>query len=190
MNKRHWSLLLVILVVSIGVLWLNRSKPDHSRRPESAAPVGLESKPAAPPTATVVAPGAGSAPAPVPASPSWRDKISPLPPPVAPPQPVGMPHAEQVRQLEKIALDIRHFAQRFGGNPVGTNGEIVQAMRGGNQARANYLAAPEYRLNDHGEIIDTWGTPYFFHANSGSQMEIRSAGPDKVLWTPDDIIER
>jgi hypothetical protein len=46
------------------------------------------------------------------------------------------------------------------------------------------------KLNDKGELVDRWGTPYFFHQLSRDHMEIRSAGPDKVMWTQDDPIIR
>jgi hypothetical protein len=36
--------------------------------------------------------------------------------------------------------------------------------------------------------VDRWDTPYFFHQMSASHMEVRSAGPDKMLWTSDDIV--
>ena len=39
-----------------------------------------------------------------------------------------------------------------------------------------------------GELVDAWGTPYFFHQISGSEMEIHSAGPDKIMWTSDDLV--
>ena len=37
-----------------------------------------------------------------------------------------------------------------------------------------------------GELLDRYGTPYFFHAESGTRMTITSAGPDKKLHTSDD----
>ena len=39
-----------------------------------------------------------------------------------------------------------------------------------------------------GELCDRWGTPFFFHAESAARMEIRSAGPDRRLWTEDDVV--
>ena len=44
------------------------------------------------------------------------------------------------------------------------------------------------RLNAAGELVDPWGTPYFFHQLSATEMEIHSAGPDKVMWTRDDLV--
>jgi len=37
-------------------------------------------------------------------------------------------------------------------------------------------------------LVDAWGTPYFFHQLAAMEMEIRSAGPDKVMWTADDLV--
>ena len=37
-------------------------------------------------------------------------------------------------------------------------------------------------------ILDRWGAPYFFHQLSKNEMEIRSAGPDKAMWTNDDVV--
>lgn len=117
---------------------------------------------------------------------------APPPPPVkAPPDyAASIQPGPEHQEAEEVALNIRNFSQRFGGNPVGSNAEIVQALRGGNPGKANYLPQSAMRLNGNGELIDKWGRPYFFHANSATQMEVRSAGPDGRLFTPDDIVTR
>jgi hypothetical protein len=46
------------------------------------------------------------------------------------------------------------------------------------------------RINGKGELVDYWGTPFFFHQLSGTEMEIHSAGPDKVMWTADDLVTK
>ena len=79
----------------------------------------------------------------------------------------------------------------FGGNPVGTNPEITAALNGQNPRQANFIN-PEagMRTNGNGELVDAWGIPYFFHQLSGTEMEIRSAGPDRKMWTSDDQVTR
>lgn len=91
--------------------------------------------------------------------------------------------------LDNMRLTINHYASMFGGNPVGTNPEITAALNGNNPKGANFIK-PEagMRINEQGELIDPWGTPYFFHALSGTSMEIHSAGPDRVMWTADDLV--
>ena len=66
----------------------------------------------------------------------------------------------------------------------------MKAVMGGNAVQAK-LGPPEGQsLNENGELVDRWGTPYFFHQLSKNNMEIRSAGPDRVMWTGDDVIGR
>ena len=77
-----------------------------------------------------------------------------------------------------------------GENPVGTNAEIMAAIMGKN-ARQAVLGPPEgMNLNSNGELVDEWGTPYFFHQLSKDDMEIHSAGPDRIMGTSDDIVVR
>ncbi len=92
--------------------------------------------------------------------------------------------------VESLALNLREYRDRFGGNPVGTNAEIVREMDGGNAKGAVLIPAAGKRLNEQGELIDDWGTPYFFHQESAEVMEIRSAGADRVMWTSDDVVAR
>lgn len=95
---------------------------------------------------------------------------------------------EGLDDLENVQSMFRNFRTRMGENPVGTNAEIMKAVMGGNPARAQ-LGPPEGQgLNEQGELVDRWGTPYFFHQLSKDQMETRSAGPDRILWTGDDVV--
>ncbi len=92
--------------------------------------------------------------------------------------------------MDKVSLMVRDYRTRMGENPVGTNAEIMKAIMGDNPAKA-MLGPPEGQtLNDAGELVDRWGTPYFFHQLSAQHMEIRSAGPDKQMWTADDVVIR
>lgn len=92
--------------------------------------------------------------------------------------------------LDKVGLMLRDFRTRMGANPVGTNAEIMKAVMGDNPKRAQ-LGPPEGQsLNGNGELVDRWGTPYFFHQMSATSMEIHSAGPDKTFGTVDDVTQR
>ena len=74
------------------------------------------------------------------------------------------------------------------GNPVGENTEITAAFAGKNPLHFAFIAPNHPAINARGELCDRWGTPFFFHALSGTRMEIRSAGPDQKLYTADDIV--
>ncbi len=72
--------------------------------------------------------------------------------------------------------------------PTGEHDEIVAFLRGANPREIQYIADDDPNLNDQGKIIDRWGTPYFFHTLSRHRIEVRSAGPDQLHWSEDDII--
>jgi hypothetical protein len=90
--------------------------------------------------------------------------------------------------IENMRTTIRSFAAEYGENPVGTNPEIARALAGENPKQIVFLKPDGNRLNANGELVDPWGTAYFFHQLSGTEMEIRSAGPDKKMWTADDLV--
>lgn len=100
------------------------------------------------------------------------------------------PDAQGGVELDKVRLMLRDYRTLYHENPVGTNAEIMKAVMGGNPKQAQ-LGPPEGQtLNANGELVDRWGTPYFFHQLSSELMEIRSAGSDKTLWTSDDIVTK
>lgn len=92
--------------------------------------------------------------------------------------------------LENVSRAVRQYGEMFGGNPVGTNPEITGQLSGDNPKHINFIDPQAgMRVNAAGELVDAWGTPYFFHQLSGTDMEIHSAGPDKIMWTSDDLVK-
>ncbi len=73
------------------------------------------------------------------------------------------------------------------GNPVGANAEITAVLAGKNKLGLALIPPDHKAINRDGALCDRWGTPFFFHAESANRMEIRSAGPDRKLWTDDDV---
>lgn len=95
--------------------------------------------------------------------------------------------AKEPQEIDKISIMLRDYRTLMVTNPVGSNAEIMASIIGGNPKKAR-LGPPEgLRLNEKGELIDAWGTPYFFHQMSAMNMEITSAGPDRKFGTSDDI---
>jgi len=74
------------------------------------------------------------------------------------------------------------------GNPVGSNQEITAAFTGANLHTLALIPRSHPALSPNGELLDRWGTPFFFHQLSRSRMEIRSAGPDRKFYTDDDAL--
>ena len=102
--------------------------------------------------------------------------------------PTNLPPETILQNLHRV---IHQYGEMFGGDPVGTNPEITAALSGKNPKQIDFLAGqPGVRINANGELVDSWGTPYFFHQLSGTSMEIHSAGPDKMMWTSDDLVTR
>jgi hypothetical protein len=186
------SALLVPLLIGLGLLiwFLLRPAPPEAQPPENESPVpdaqGVELEPA--PVRPLSTPAEVPPPPPEPATPPPAQPASP--PPAAPradappaPPPDDAIHTE----VESVGTMIRDFRNAVGGNPVGTNAEITKALLGDNEKQVKFDLPPGASVNGEGELVDRWGTPFFFHQLSGTQMEIRSAGPDRRLWTEDDV---
>ena len=90
--------------------------------------------------------------------------------------------------LELLETLIEGYRRALKENPSGENGEIVAALMGRNSRGVAVIPTNHPALSAHGQLLDRWGTPYFFHPVSSQTMEIISAGSDKKLWTPDDIV--
>lgn len=91
--------------------------------------------------------------------------------------------------LENMRRAVVNYGSTFSGNPVGTNPEIAAALNGENPKQIKFIDSEAgLRINGKGELVDSWGTPFFFHQLSASDTEVRSAGPDKVMWTQDDLV--
>ena len=93
--------------------------------------------------------------------------------------------------LDNARVVMHNYHDRFGENPVGDNAEIAAALLGKNPKQVTFITEESgLRTNEKGELLDGWGTPFFFHQVSSSEMEIRSAGEDRKLWTFDDQVTR
>ena len=99
--------------------------------------------------------------------------------------------ATDIRADLRIVADVvEAFRSNFPqtGNPVGSNEEITAALTGKNKLRLALIPKDHPAISKAGELCDRWGTPFFFHAESATRMEIRSAGPDKKMWNDDDVV--
>ena len=71
--------------------------------------------------------------------------------------------------------------------PLGDNADITAALTGRNRQRIVFVSPDHPAIHD-GTLIDRWGTPYHFHARSAEVFDLRSAGPDRTIFTPDDLL--
>jgi len=101
------------------------------------------------------------------------------------------PSMESEVVLRNVRNAVHQYNSMFGGNPTGNNPEITAALNGGNSKEARFITEESgLRINGRGELVDSWGTPFFFHQLGANEMEIRSAGPDKKIWTRDDLVTK
>ncbi len=112
-------------------------------------------------------------------------------PAAGPPSPLQFTNLEPETVMQNMSRAIHQYGDMFGGNPVGTNPEITRQLNGNNPKHMKFISEEAgLHVNENGELVDSWGTPFFFHQISGSEMEIHSAGPDKIMWTQDDIVSK
>jgi hypothetical protein len=152
--------LLLLLRPRIGPLRLAVSALMERSHPAAAGPVS----------------GAGAAPAAGMGRSELADGLN---------SPTGDVH-QDLRLVDQIFIAYRQALHT--GNPVGENSEITAALTGRNRLGFAFIPPDCAALDSKGELCDRWGTPFFFHQLSGEKMEIRSAGPDRRLWTADDVV--
>lgn len=93
-------------------------------------------------------------------------------------------------QLQTLVQLLRDYRATYGSNPVGNNAEIVRALRGNNPRGMRFADDASTPLSKGGEVLDRWGHALYFHPISATVLEVRSAGPDGKMWTPDDQVAR
>lgn len=103
------------------------------------------------------------------------------------------PSTEPKEDLVWMARALDSFSLLVKGEdplPLGANEDIADALRGRNRSRLRFLPDDSPVFDKLGRIVDRWGTPLYFHAESHDRLDIRSAGPDHVMWTADDLHRR
>ncbi len=215
MKLRALFVLAIVLLACAGALWLWPTGGESlapvapvarpattSPAPSSSASVSPTPKPSVVPAAATPEPLVPAEPvriasAVMPGQPIVRSTPAPATPaakgaaaPAAAPISAKQTEKEGAREMEDVRSMFRDFHTRLGENPVGSNAEIMKAVMGGNSAGARLGPPLGQELNGDGELVDRWGTPYFFHQLAKDKMEVRSAGPDLRMWTTDDLVTK
>jgi len=198
--KKWWPVIVLVFLVAFG-LW--RFSTRSTRNPPTAA----GSVPGASPRATPGLPTAckpGAAVMPNPASAVGEATLgkrtggtfspgafNPSATPFLLGSATSAPAMDAETVLSNLRITVNQYRSMFGGNPVGTNPEITRALNGDNPKQVKFINEEAgLRINGREELVDYWATPFFFHQLSGTEMEIRSAGSDKMMWTADDLVTR
>ncbi len=190
MKRRALFGVLVVLFVLAGVFLLPRKTAVPPRL--AAAPAQTAPAQTAP---AQQAPSRCSAASPAPAR-LGQPATRPLPPFVSSDPAMRSPLADELLARGSTpAADMAivlslcdHFREICGGMPVGTNAEIVNALTGNNPKRIALIARDHPAIDAAGELTDRWGTPFFFHNVARDLIGIRSAGPDREMYSADDLL--
>lgn len=92
------------------------------------------------------------------------------------------------RDLEIVAEILEEYIRFFQEKPFGSeNREILDQLLGANSKKLVFLSPESPALSQENELLDRWGSPLIFHPLTTNTMDIRSLGPDQVLWTEDDL---
>lgn len=79
---------------------------------------------------------------------------------------------------------IKDFAQYF----IPDNQALTAFLSGKNRDRLAWIQPGNKAISEEGELLDRYGTPLFFHRESATRFQVRSAGVDRVMWTDDDVL--
>lgn len=90
----------------------------------------------------------------------------------------------------QIVADFVDLLSRAGVSvSFGENTDITAALTGTQFAgQKGHVFPRQHNAIRGGQLVDRWGSPFWFHANGPGRLEIRSAGPDRQLFTLDDVI--
>jgi len=98
------------------------------------------------------------------------------------------PPIEDLRKVHRVIagyFTVVKDASRF---PIGGNADLAAALRGENPNRETYIPAGHPVFSKEGLLIDRWGSPLVVHPEAWTQLELRSAGRDKIAYTADDLV--
>ncbi len=169
MHHRTSTLVVLLLVFAmLGVLvWVSNSLGTIKRKAAAAAPrvvVKSRTAPTPPPTPTageMLLAGYGD----------------PATPPI-----------DDLRKIQHVAtgyFSVIKDSVRF---PIGGNEDFSAALRGENPNREVFVRAGNPVFSPAGLLIDRWGSPVIVHPEAWRQLELRSAGPDRIPYSDDDLI--
>jgi hypothetical protein len=166
MNRLFTILGLLIVFIMVGMLVWVSNQLDTIRRAPVSAPVPSQSQ---------IAPQADAAPT---ASEALLENYGdPATPPI-----------EDLRKIQRVAVgyfSVVKDAQRF---PIGGNADFAAALRGENPNREIFLPAGHRLFSADGLLLDRWGSPLIVHPQAWRELELRSAGPDRIPHNADDVV--
>ena len=97
----------------------------------------------------------------------------------------GTQDVQTLHALLRAYLRLLHSRQGF---PVGNDSDLARVLTGKNPMKLVILPPNHPAISSDGRLRDRWGTPYFIHPKGNNAFDIRSAGPDRKMFTEDDCV--
>lgn len=167
----------VVLLAILAIVVL----PDHSQRaPEKVAETRATTKQVQKPIRPVAGAAAVLRP-----DPATLQKVPSHPMAVS----FGKSPDHATAEPSTLLAILQFYRQEFGSFPTGeNNASIMNALTGNNPSGLPIFPADHPRIAEDGSLRDAWGKPFFLHMISSQHIEVRSFGPDGIIFTKDDIL--
>ncbi len=95
--------------------------------------------------------------------------------------------AQDVNCVNDLIVALNNSVKDIDTRFLATNEDITKQLLGENKFKEKIISPNPKLINATGQMIDRWGTPYLFHPLTQKRIAIRSAGPDKEMFTKDDL---
>lgn len=101
---------------------------------------------------------------------------------------LGTPAIPPEKEPDTVLNMLQGYRDLFGAYPTAEDNPSLVAKITQPRGGIRLIPATHPRISAGGALLDAWGTPFFFHFLSHRAIEVRSAGPDRELFTEDDIV--
>lgn len=98
------------------------------------------------------------------------------------------PAIEDLRKIHRIVTGYFSVIKDSSRFPIGGDEDLAAALRGENPNREVFVKPDHPVFSSSGLLIDRWGSPLIVHPEAWRQLELRSAGPDRVPYNEDDLV--
>jgi hypothetical protein len=98
------------------------------------------------------------------------------------------PPIEDLKKIHRVVTGYFSVIKNSSRFPIGGNEDLAAALRGENPNLEVFVRAGHPLFSGDGLLIDRWGSPLIVHPQAWKQIELRSAGPDRVAYNEDDLV--
>jgi hypothetical protein len=96
--------------------------------------------------------------------------------------------AEASEEANQVYIACQSYLTEYRTLPqTSENYRLIKILCGDNPRKMEFISLKPRQVSPNGEDIDPWGTPFRIIFSSGTNVDVISAGPDKIFGTPDDI---